>query len=418
MSDKVYSRCSTARLSFVTADGKTISDKDVRVTLKNHEFLFGCGGFDGLNAANPIPPFVVEMFKKNGIDDPKAFFTSKMDKWFKVFNYTTLPFYWGGYEPKEGDVQFENRMNGVNLFLEHGVEVKGHPLCWHTVCADWLMQYDNKTIMEKQLARINRDVTAFKGKIDKWDVINETVIMPVFDKYDNAVTRICNEYGRMPLIKEVFDAAHSANPDALLLINDFNLSDDYRRVISDALDMGVPIGAIGIQTHQHQGYKGLKWLEDILKRFSVFGLPLHFTENTLVSGQIMPAHIVDLNDYVVDEWPSTPEGEARQCAEWEEMLKRLFEEPLVEAVTGWDFTDGAWLKAPSGFLRLDNTEKPSYFKLKELIHEKWITDENIRTDKSGSCDFFGYRGEYEASVDGRTATFKLDKSSKDIKIIL
>lgn len=417
MSDKVYSRCSTTRLSFKDKNGQPITNKDIRVTLKNHEFLFGCGGFDALIAANDIHPYMQDMFKKMGLDAKKVY-TDKMDKWFKVFNYTTLPFYWGGYEPKEGEVQFENRMNGVNLFLEHGVEVKGHPLCWHTVCADWLMQYDNKTIMEKQLARINRDVTAFKGKIDKWDVINETVIMPVFDKYDNAVTRICNEYGRMTLIKEVFDAAHAANPDALLLINDFNLSDDYRRVISDSLDAGVPIGAIGIQTHQHQGYKGMKWLEDVLKRFSVFGLPLHFTENTLISGEIMPADIVDLNDYVVDEWPSTPEGEARQCAEWEEMITRLFEEPLVEAVTGWDFTDGAWLKAPSGFLRLDNTEKPAYFKLKELIHEKWITDETIKTDDLGGVDFHGYRGDYTVTVDGKEASFKLDKTTKDVTITL
>ena len=37
-----------------------------------------------------------------------------------------------------------------------------------------------------------------------WDVINEVVIMPEFDKYDNAVTRICKEYGRLNLVKEVF----------------------------------------------------------------------------------------------------------------------------------------------------------------------------------------------------------------------
>ena len=61
--------------------------------------------------------------------------------------------------------------------------------------------------MDKQLARIDREVSNFKGLIDMWDVINETVIMPVFDKYDNAVTRICNRYGRIELIKKVFDAS-------------------------------------------------------------------------------------------------------------------------------------------------------------------------------------------------------------------
>ena len=43
----------------------------------------------------------------------------------------------------------------------------------------------------------------------------------------------------------------------------------------------------------------LEKLEEIVERFAGFGLPLHFTENTLVSGHIMPAHIVDLNDYQI-----------------------------------------------------------------------------------------------------------------------
>ena len=60
-------------------------------------------------------------------------------------------------------------------------KVKGHPLCWHTVCADWLMKYDNETILKKQLERIDREVLGFKGIIDMWDVINEVVIMPIFN---------------------------------------------------------------------------------------------------------------------------------------------------------------------------------------------------------------------------------------------
>ena len=137
-----------------------------------------------------------------------------------------------------------------------------------------------------------------------------------------------------------FEAAKAANPNALLLINDFNLSDRYADLIRDCLDAGVPIGAIGLQTHQHQGYMGAEKLNEILRRFEGFGLPLHFTENTLVSGHLMPPHIVDLNDYQIPEWPTTPEGEARQAREWEEMLRLLFGHPAVEAVTGWDFTDG------------------------------------------------------------------------------
>lgn len=404
-------RMSKVSVQLTDKDGRGLANTKVRFTLKNHEFLFGCGAFDALIAAEDKPFGAPDREPPKGFPG-REFFEGRMNKWFKVFNYGTVPFYWGGFEPKEGEPQTENRMKAAQYLKKNGATPKGHPLCWHTVCADWLLKYDNKTIMDKQLERINRDVTAFKGVVDIWDVINETVIMPEFDKYDNAITRICNAYGRLNLIKEVFAAAKAANPDALLLINDFNLSDSYVKVIDECLNAGVPIGAIGLQSHQHQGYRGTEYFEDVIKRFSVFGLPLHFTENTLVSGHIMPADIVDLNDYKVDEWPTTPEGEERQAREWETMYRLLFESPAVEAVTGWDFADGAWLGAPSGLVRKDGSEKPSYWKLHELIHSTWTTDVELETDAEGRVELEGYRGEYEVSVGDKKGNVVLKKSTK------
>ncbi|MBP5732830.1 MAG: endo-1,4-beta-xylanase, partial [Lachnospiraceae bacterium] len=294
---------------------------------------------------------------------------------------------------------------------------KGHPLCWHTACADWLMQYSNAEILKKQLQRIDRDVTAFKGVIDMWDVINEVVIMPNFDKYDNAITRICQEMGRIKLVKAVFDEAKAMNPNATLLINDFNTSASYEILLDGLLEAGVPISAIGIQSHQHQGYWGEEKLLDVLSRFSRIGLPIHFTENTLVSGEIMPAHIVDLNDFQVDSWPSTPEGEERQAKEICEMYTILFEHPLIQAITTWDFTDDCWLHAPSGFLHKDNTEKPSYHALRKLIHEDWSTNVTLQTDENGNLQLEGFKGNYELTSGGLSATLDLT-SDKQCTIAL
>lgn len=376
---------------FKDAQGNALANRQVSIEQKSHSFLFGCGAFEFMNHIKDA-------------NDETADITSK---WLKIFNYGTLPFYWGRYEPEEGKPDEETLMKTAKYLQERGVRVKGHPLCWHTVCADWLMNYDNATILKKQLDRIHREVTNFKGVIDMWDVINEVVIMPVFDKYDNAVTRICNDRGRIALVKDVFAAAHESNPDATLLINDFNLSEAYRILIDGLLNAGVPISAIGIQTHQHQGYMGKEKLLDILKRYEVFGLPLHFTENTLISGDLMPSHIVDLNDWQVDEWPTTPEGEERQCREIEELYRTLFEHPLVEAITTWDFRDGAWLKAPAGFLRLDNSEKPSYEMLRKLIKEEWSTKSLLTTDSEGRVTVEGFKGEYEAFADGFNGKFDL-----------
>lgn len=412
-------RKSTTTLTLTDAAGAPLANRTVEVELKNHEFLFGSGAFDFLPATADGDPGEIA-FYQDKIAPEKQFYIDRTNLWLKNFNYGTLPFYWGGFEPEEGHVLTESRMNAAKYMKAHGARVKGHPLCWHTACADWLMDYDNATILQKQLDRIHRDVTAFKGVIDMWDVINEVVIMPVYDRYDNAITRICKDLGRVRLVKEVFDAAHAANPDAILLINDFDLSESYKILIDGCLNAGVPISAIGLQTHQHQGYMGRKKLESVLERYSTFGLPLHFTENTLVSGEIMPAEIGDLNDYQVDEWPSTPEGEERQKNEWREMYEVLFDHPLVEAVTGWDFADGAWLHAPSGVIRIDNTVKPSYTELNRLIHKEWHTKETLVTDAEGKVTVTGFRGKYVLSdaKTGKTAEFIINKGGKNSKIVL
>lgn len=369
------------RIRFTDVQGNALSNCEVDIRQVRHAFLFGCGAFDFI-------PYVCDGGEK---------YRQITESWLEIFNYATLPFYWGKYEPAEGQPEKEALMKAARYLKENGVRVKGHPLCWHTECADWLMKYDNHTILKKQLERIDREVCGFRGIIDMWDVINEVVIMPVFEKYDNAVTRICREKGRVGLIREVFARAHESNPEAVLLLNDFNTSIDYEILIDGCLNAGVPISAIGIQSHQHQGYWGKEKLMEVLERFSCFGLPIHFTENTLISGKLMPPHIEDLNDWQVDQWPTTPEGEARQAEQIEEMYRILFAHPLVEAITAWDYKDGAWLKAPSGFIREDLTRKPSYEMLKRLVKKEWWTETTVKTDEDGWAYVEAFKGDYRIS---------------------
>ena len=389
-------RQANARLRVLSPDGTPAVRREVSVDQVSHQFLFGCGAFDA-----------VELMKTQD-EKKQAFLRERMEKWLALFNYGTLPFYWGRYEPEEGKPAFRETMAAAKWLRQSGVQVKGHPLCWHTACAPWLLKYSNEEILRRQLERIHRDVTAYRDTIGLWDVINEVVIMPEFDRYDNAITRICREKGRVGLVKEVFAAAKECDPNAVLLINDFNTSEAYAHLIQDLLEADVPISAIGIQSHQHQGYWGLEKLNRVLERFSRFGLPIHFTENTLISGDIMPAHIVDLNDWQVDEWPSTPEGEERQAREISEMYSVLFAHPLVEAITTWDFNDGCWLKAPSGFVHEDNTEKSSYAALKNLIHGAWETHETLVTDDDGFLAFTGYKGDYQLKTAAGSAGFALN----------
>ena len=331
------------------------------------------------------------------------------DRWLELFNVATLPFYWAGFEPRRGEPDTRRLQATARWFVDRDVAVKGHPLCWHTETAPWLSDLTTDEIAAAQVARIQREVEDFSGLIDTWDVINEVVIMPVFDRYDNGITRLARELGRVGIVRLVFDAARAANPSATLLINDFDLSADYERLIEDCLAAGITIDAIGMQSHMHQGYWGEERTLELLERFARFGLPLHWTESTLVSGELMPPEIVDLNDHQVDEWPTTPDGEARQADEVERHYRTLVGHPAVAAITWWGLPDGGWLKAPSGLVRLDGSVKPAYEALHRLIKgEWWLAPTELRTDAAGRVRFSGFPGTYEVDASGRSAIVVLD----------
>lgn len=114
----------------------------------------------------------------------------------------------------------------------------------------------------------------------------------------------------------------------------------------------------------------------------------------------MPPEIDDLNDWMVDEWPSTPDGEERQADEISRHFTTLFSHPAVEAVTYWGFADGQmWLGAPGGFLREDGSKKPAYDALQSLVRDQWWTPpQTLRTDDTGLLHLDGFAGRYSVAA--------------------
>ncbi len=408
LNDRLWHRKGSRKVTFLRKDGTPVRNQSITVRQTRHGFLFGCTEFSAIPYANG---------ELQGSE--KELTQERFRLFFELFNYATLPFYWGRFEPVRGNPDTVRTKKASQWLIDHGVTLKGHPLCWHTATAPWLMDLSNKDILAVQLNRIRRDVTNFTGIVDLWDVINEVVIMPIFNKYDNGITRLCKELGRIRTVREMFQAAKKANPDAVLLINDFETSEAYDILIEGCLEAGIPIDAIGIQSHMHQGYWGVEKTQEILERYSRFKLPLHFTENTLVSGKIMPPEIVDLNDYVVDEWPSTPDGLERQACELETHYRTLFEDPNIESITWWGFIDGGWLKAPSGLITADSKPKPAYEALRRLIKDEWWTKPaDLVTDETGAVNISGFIGEYEADVRGEAIKIYIGKDSKPCEVTI
>ncbi len=404
-------RVAEATLTLTREDGTPHADAEVVVEQVRHRFGFGNIGFDFLGLANGEThdgPGNVFGGASVGLAAHLA------DLWFDVFNAATLPFYWGGFEPERGRPDTARLRRTAEWFVERGATVKGHPLVWHTLAPDWLRELPTDEVEQVQRARIRREVRDLRGVVTSWDAINEVVIMPVFsnEEQPNAITRLCWERGRIATVRMAFEEARAADPTATLLLNDFNLGSAYECLVEGLLEAGIGIDALGLQTHMHQGYWGEERTLETVERFARFGLPLHFTETTLLSGELMPPEIVDLNDHQVASWPSTPEGEERQAEEVVRHYRALAAHPAVEAVTYWGLTDaGAWLGAPVGFVRADGTPKPSYDALRRLVKgDWWLAPTPLRTDASGRVRFQGWLGDYRVTAPGLAAEVRTETS--------
>jgi GH35 family endo-1,4-beta-xylanase len=394
-SDRIAKRIEQYRTALVTltltdAAGKPLANQPVTVRQTRHKFLFGCNAFN------------IGRFGDPALDKGYG------ERFAALLNYATLPFYWGGYEPAEGKPNAKGLRDMAEWCAQRGIRTKGHPLTWHTVEPKWLWGKPTGEVEKLQLARITREVKGFAGLIDVWDVVNESIVMPTYDK-DNPISKLCAERGRTALIAETFAAARAANPKATLVLNDYMTGDDFADAIRACLWEKVAIDVIGIQSHMHKGYWGATKTWEVLERFAKLGKPLHFTELTILSGPLKTD-----DDWHGDHpgWDTTKEGEATQAQQAAEFYTILFSHPSVEAITWWDFSDlHAWQGAPSGLVRKDMTAKPAYDALMKLIKHDWWTGElKLTTDAKGQVTFRGFLGDYEAESPAGKAKFALEKS--------
>ena len=368
-------RKADAAVLVLDAAGKPVPGAKVAVEQTRHAFLFGCNIF---------------LWGKTA--DEKAE-RAYRERFSELLNYATLPFYWPMYERRKGEPGHERTEQVARWCKEQGVATKGHPLAWNFAEPPWLPD-DLEEIRRLQMARIEDCVSRFAGLIDRWDVVNEATHYdrPEFMTKAPKFSAAWKKAGQIEFTRECFDHARKAGPKATLLINDYRVDPPYEKVIEQLVDAGGrrQYDVIGIQSHMHGGAWPSARIWEVCERFSRFGVPLHFTETTIVSGP---------RPKQGGGWVTTPEGEAAQAREVVRFYTMLFSHPAVEGLTWWDFSDlGAWQSAPAGFLRKDMTPKPAYDELLKLVKGKWWTRASLRTDADGRAGFSGFLGSYQVTV--------------------
>ena len=363
------------------ADGKPVANASVKVEQLRHDFLFGCNAF------------MVGRLREPALE------TEYRRRFAALFNYATLGFYWGGYEPQRGKPNYDYTDQVLEWCRTQGITCKGHPLAWdHPASSPKWLTDDLAEVERLSTARVREIITHFKGRIGVWDVVNEPTDLK---RFKNPMNTWAQRLGAVPFTRLHLDVARKANPPATLLVNDYRVDLAFHKIL-EALraDGKLLFDAIGIQSHMHGGGWPLRHVWEVCDRFADFGVPLHFTEATVVSGpRLGPG----------ENWgATTPELEAKQADYVTKFYTTLFAHPAAQALTWWDFADaGAWQGAAAGFLRKDMSAKPVYDRLHALIKGEWWTKTHGQTNTSGEFSarlFFGTHRVTAQLPDGRAAT--------------
>jgi len=366
-------RTAEATLRFVDARGRPLGGLEATVRLTRHAFKLGCNAYRLGRLKRP----------QLGRDYETRFAA--------LLNYATLPFYWGGYEPARDQTRVDALELMADTCARHGIATKGHPLVWHQVYPGWAKRLEDAEVLERLEARVKDIVYRFQGRIEIWDVVNEATVS---HRHANAVGRWIKRRGAAACVADALRWAHSSNPEATLLYNDFNVSPAFEKLVAALKRRKAPVHTIGIQSHMHRGTWPLAKAWRVCESYARFKLPLHFTELTVLSGPLKKDH--DWHKRRTD-WLTTPDGEKAQAHYAERFYTVLFSHPAVEAVTWWDFSDnGAWQGAPAGLVRADMSPKPLYERLATLFHKRWTTNAKATTDRSGKATVRGFFGEHEA----------------------
>jgi len=257
--------------------------------------MSSCGGTDGKKAASEIDSttglkdFYKDYFLIGVAVGPYNLEGEQAEMIKKHFNSLTAENVMkpGPIHPEENRYAWENPDKIVEFAEANGLKVRGHTLCWHNQTAPWMFKdaEGNQVSKEVALARLKDHITTvvsrYKGKINAWDVLNEAVEDSDTTKIyrETMWYKICGE----EYISKVFQWAHEADPDAMLVYNDYNTENPSKRdriytMLKKLLDQGVPVHAVGLQGHWNISDPTEKNLRDAIEKFTSLGLKIQVTE--------------------------------------------------------------------------------------------------------------------------------------------
>lgn len=182
----------------------------------------------------------------------------------------------------DGSFRFD-RPDAIAAFArDHGQRLFGHTLVWYAQNPTAFRPFDGHGAAFASAYRnyIIAVVGRYRGQTAGWDVVNEAVAEHGEGLRDCLWSR---NLGQIDYMRRAFDHAREADPDVVLLINDYNLESlpakraQFLRLVETLLKSGAPVGGIGTQSHIDAGLAPGA-IGASMRDLASLGLPIHVSE--------------------------------------------------------------------------------------------------------------------------------------------
>lgn len=223
---------------------------------------------------------------------------------------------------------------------KHGLAIRGHTLVWHrSMPSGFPASADRETAIKLMTGHIRALVGCGAGRIPYWDVVNEAIEPEDGERGGLRRTPLFRQIGP-DYIEIAYRTAAQADPAARLVYNDYGLGKTWGaarreavlRMLDKMLSRGVPIHAVGLQSHLKVGDgtfdpEMLTWFG---KRVEEMGLDILVTE---------------LDVAAADGGSS----DAEVAGVYGEYLSAIVQLPNLKSISTWGLSDRySWLANEPG----------------------------------------------------------------------
>jgi endo-1,4-beta-xylanase len=198
---------------------------------------------------------------------------------------------WDAIQPVEGTFTWDAADSIIEFGEMTGMRLRWHGLVWHQQNPAWVFQdranparqVSRDILNQRMRTHIQTVMRRYRGRVESYDVVNE----PISDRAGlrtGAEGSLWHEILGPDYIDNAFRWAREADPNAQLVINDYNLESDTRKrqdmfnLVQGMLRRGVPVDAVGLQMHICINQPPVQQIRETIEMFASLGVQVIITE--------------------------------------------------------------------------------------------------------------------------------------------